>query len=183
MTGGSAIARRYARALFSLGVEDGDPAGLLDDLDLFTTTVLESDALRRVLLTPVHPRSERRGVVGALAARLEVSDVVRGLLLLLVEESRTPLLGDVRDELRALVERAAGRVQARITSARPLDAAELEALRGALERRVGASVGLETEVDPNLIGGVVARVGDLLLDGSLRTQLDSLRGSLRKGAA
>ncbi len=74
-------------------------------------------------------------------------------------------------------------MSAQLTSARELDDAQLEAIREALSRRVGAQVRLETSVDPALIGGVIAQVGDQLFDGSVRTQLVSLGESLRKGTA
>jgi len=182
MIGGAAIARRYARALFGLGEERGDPATLLAEVEAITDTVLESPELRRVLLTPIHPRRERRGVVRELALVLGVSDEVRACVMLLVDENRTALLPDVRETLKELVEQAAGRVEAQISSARPLDAGQLEGLRQALARRIGAEVSIESRVDPSLIGGVVARVGGLLLDGSIRSQLDRLGERLRKGA-
>lgn len=182
MIGGTAIARRYGRALFGLGQERGDPGSLLAEVEEFTDTILDSAELRRVLLTPIHPRRERRGVVRELALKLEVSDEVRAFVMLLVDENRTALLPDIRDALKELVELAAGRVKAYVSSARPLDRDQLEGIRQALARRVGAEVSIESEVDPSLIGGVVARVGGLLLDGSIRSQLDSLSERLRKGA-
>ena len=71
-----------------------------------------------------------------------------------------------------------GRVRARVTSAEPLGPAVLDRVRRALEQRTGKQVVVETAVDPDLIGGVVARVGDLILDGSVRTQLADLRAKL-----
>ena len=122
-------------------------------------------------------------MVADVANRLEVRVEMRAFLMILVDENRTRLLYDVRDGLHQLVEEAAGRVSAQLTSARELDAAELEAIREALSRRVGAQVRLETSVDPALIGGVIAQVGDQLFDGSVRTQLVLLGESLRKGTA
>ena len=103
--------------------------------------------------------------------------------MLLVAENRMSLLPDIRDSLRSLVEQAAGRVKASVPSARALSDQQLELVRQALSARTNSVVTLETSVDPDLIGGIVVRLGDLLLDGSLRTQLNSLRGSLRKGSA
>ena len=183
MIRGGAVARRYARALFGLGQEAGDPATLLSELDSLTEVILGSDDLRRVLFAPIHPRRERRGVVRALANRLGVSAPVRAFAMILVDENRTPYLPQIADAMRELVDRAAGRVEADVVSARPLDDGEEQRVREALSARVGAQVTLKTAVDPALIGGVIARVGDLLLDGSVRAQLDSLRGSLRKGTA
>ena len=181
MRRGSAIARRWARALFGLAEDLAGATALLEEFGALTEQIVESEELRRVLFTPIYVRSERRGVIGELCEKLELSRETRAFAMLLVDENRTAQLEAVRDALQRLVDEAAGRQTAEITSARPLDEAELEQLRRALARRVNAEVTVETHVDPGLIGGIVTRVGDLLLDGSVRTQLDSLRDNLRKG--
>lgn len=183
MSRGDALARRYARALFQLGVERGDAAGMLEELRRLVSSIVGSDELARVLFTPIHPRNERRGVIGEIAAQLRLCDEIRAFARLLVEENRTRHLPKIADALEELVDRAAGRVEAQVRSARPLSAEESRRLREALSRRVNADVTLVHEVDPALIGGVSVRVGDLLLDGSVRTQLASLHGSLQKGSA
>ena len=183
MSRSSAIALRYARALFGLREGAGDRARLLGELDTLTDEILASADLQRVLFTPIHARRERRGVIADLCTGLDVSNELRAFSQLLVDENRSGELPAIRDALRELVDREAGRLVAQIRSARPLDESELGALQRELSRRVDADVALETEVDPDLIGGVVARVGDLLLDGSVRTQLQSLGAILRKGSA
>ena len=180
---GSVLGRRYARALFQLGAERDDPAGIASEIDQLTDEIQDSAELERVLFTPLHPRSERAGVMAALCERLELGDEVRGFGLLLVNANRAAILPDVRDALRELVERAAGRVEAEVTSARPLETEETDQLRAALSDRLGADVTLKLEVDPELLGGAIARVGDLLIDGSVRNQLRALRGALRKETA
>ena len=180
---GSVVGRRYARALFQLGVESGDASAIAAELDGLTDEILGSPELERVLFTPIHPRSERAGVMSSVCERLDTSDEIRGFGLLLVNANRASLLPEVRDALRELVEQAAGRVEAEIQSARALEASEADQLRAALSERVGAEVTLKLEVDPDLLGGVVARVGDLLIDGSVRNQLRTLRGALRKEGA
>ncbi len=182
MIGGSTIAKRYARALFALGAETGEPEALLDEIDELTEAATEMPALSRVLFTPLFPRGERRAVAAEVARRLDHSGETRAFAMFLVDENRMSLLPAIRDELRTLVEEAAGRVSARVVSARPLAQREIDALRQALSQRMNAVVSVEAEVDPSLIGGVIASVGDLRFDGSLRTQLDSLRGSLRRGS-
>ena len=134
-----------------------------------------------MLFRPIHPRSERKAVMHELAQRLGTATEVRAAAEILVDQNRAQLLPSILEELRALVDAEAGRVEAKVTSARPLDAAAQEQIRQALSRRVNADVTLVAEVDPTLIGGVVARIGDLLLDGSIRTQLENIGATLRKG--
>ena len=184
MIGAGAIAQRYARAVFGLGEGDaGRTAQLLAELDALVGEIVESPDLSRCLLTPLFPREERRGVVAELCERLELGDETRATAAVLVAENRMQLLPAIRDELRRLVDRAAGRLEARVVSARPLGEAQREAIRRALSQRLDAEISLALDVDPELIGGAVARVGDLLLDGSVRTQLENLGANLRKGSA
>ncbi len=183
MTRGRPIARRYARALFTLGNEDGNVRRLLEQVETLTTEIVDNEPLRRVLFAPVHPRSERKGVVQQVSELLGLADEVRAFASLLVEENRTALLPSIADALRELVEEAEGRVVAEVRVARELAPGELEALTRALSRRVGAEVTVSVKVDEQIVGGVVTRVGDLLLDGSVKTQLESLAGTLRRGWA
>ena len=181
MRRGSAIAQRWARALFGLAEDLAGATTLLEEFNALTVQIVESPDLRHVLFTPIHPRRERRGVIGELCEKLELSRETRAFAMLLVDENRSGHLEAIRDTLQRLVDEAAGRQIAEVTSARPLEEAELEQLRQALARRVNAEVTLDTRVDPSLIGGIVTRIGDLLLDGSVRTQLESLGNNLRKG--
>jgi F-type H+-transporting ATPase subunit delta len=179
---GDAIARRYARALFGLG-DATTAAGLLEELARLSDAIVASDALRRVLFTPIHARPQRRAVIGELSTRLGLSPELRAFARILVDENRAQHLPSICDALRELVERAQGRIEAEVTSARELSAAEAAGIEEALSRRIGARVSLKTRVDPSLVAGVVARVGDLLLDGSLRSQIATLGENLRRGSA
>ena len=183
MIGGGEIARRYALAVFGLGADAAARAKLYEALDALALEIAGNDELASVLLTPIHPRSERKAVMNELGARLGTSAEVRAVADILVDQNRATLLPAIRDALRELVDAEAGRVEACVSSARPLAAEAQEQLRQAISRRVNRQVTLVLEVDPTLIGGIVARIGDLLLDGSIRTQLETLGANLRKGPA
>jgi F-type H+-transporting ATPase subunit delta len=103
---------------------------------------------------------------------------VQRFVLLLLERRRIVLLPSIARAYRDMADAHLGRVRAQITSAEPLAAAALDRVRRSLEQRTGKQVIVETAVDPDLIGGLVARVGDLVLDGSVRTQLSDLRAKL-----
>jgi len=181
MRGASALARRYATAIFGLAGEGSSSAELLAQVQSLTELARENPEVARVLFTPLHPRAERRAVLNELGRVLELAPHVRSLMLVLIDENRMSLLPAIRDALRLLVDRAAGRVEAQVTSARELDSETIARLKRVLSERVRAEVTLALAVDPELIGGVVVRVGDLLLDGSVRTQLASLGANLRQG--
>ena len=183
MIGAGEIARRYARAIFGLAEGAQAHAKLLDEVRTLSDEIAGSAELGHVLLAPLHPRSERKAVLRELGTRLGLSVEVRVASEILVDENRLVLLPPIVDELARLVNEEAGRVAARVVSARPLDAGARQQITAALARRVGVQVAVDFAVDPELIGGVVARVGDVLLDGSIRTQLEQLGETLKKGSA
>jgi F-type H+-transporting ATPase subunit delta len=183
LIGSGEIARRYARAVFGLGRDAAARAQLLVELDALALEISESPELVGVLFKPIHPRSERKAVMREVAQRLGASTEVRAVAEILLDQNRAPLLLAIRDELRKLVDAEAGRIEARVATARALTPEAQEQLRQAISRRVNADVTLVVELDPTLIGGIVARIGDLLLDGSIRTQLENLGANLRKGPA
>jgi F-type H+-transporting ATPase subunit delta len=177
----SAAARRYARALFSLAQDDGRTAEVKDDLAQFSTVLEQNDDLRKALFQPIHPAAERRAVLVGVCERMGVQATVRKLFSFLVDQRRLVDFEGIREEYERLADEAAGRTKADVVSASPLSDRDRERLEQALSARTGGAVELDIDVDPSLIGGVIATVGALVFDGSLRTQLNQLRASLTKG--
>jgi F-type H+-transporting ATPase subunit delta len=179
---GSAATRRYARALFSLAGEEGRVAEVRGELTGFAELFDQSQELREALLTPMRPAAQRRGVLEAMAGRLNSSPTVRRFFSFLVDRRRLVEFPAIRAEYERLCEEASGRAVAEVIAARPLDAAQQERLRSALARRTGRDVALDVRLDPSLIAGAIARVGGMVFDGSLRSQLALLRANLTKGS-
>lgn len=173
-------ARRYAEAAFSLAKEED----ALDHwaADLATAAgVISMPEAARIVRDPAIPLQARRGVVtGLLGPR--VSPSVVKLVLLLLERGRADAVPAVAAEYRRLLNRERGIVEARVTSAALLDAAQVDALRGRIAGMAGGTVDLTTAVDPALIGGLTVRVGDTLIDASVRGRLERLRERLTEGA-
>jgi F-type H+-transporting ATPase subunit delta len=176
----SAAARRYAKALFALAREEERIEEVEAELQSLCRLLDQSAPLREVLLTPLHPAKQRKSVLGSLTQLLELSPTVRRFYAFLIDRRRLVDLDAIRDEYAQLAAEASGRTKAEVVSASPLDGGQKQRLQRALSRRTGREVELEVEVDPELIGGAVAKVGDLLFDGSLRTQLTQLRANLMK---
>ncbi len=181
MAGSASAGRRYAKALFRIAQEDGSVdqtrQELADLAGLFDT----HPELRDCLFRPLHPVAQRRGVVQSVASRLGSSETVKSFYSFLVDQRRLVDFPAIRSEFDRLADEAAGRTEARVVSANPLNDADRERITRALSARTGLQVGISVEVDPSLIGGLVAQVGDLVFDGSLRTQLQQLRANLTKG--
>jgi len=180
MAVGTAAARRYARALFMIASEDGSVDATGRELAALADLLVESRELRDALFRPLHPVAERRAAVRAVAERLGSSAVLQNFYAFLVDQRRLVDFAAIRSEFARLAAEAEGRTAGRIVSARPLDDATRDRLVAALSQRTGRQVSVAVEVDPDLIGGVVAQVGDLVFDGSLRTQLERLRQDLTK---
>lgn len=177
MMGGS-IARRYARALFEIGVDGGTFEALGQEIGELASLWTASPELRQALTNPVFRADEKRRVLEQILPRVAPTAEVRRLAMLLLERRRIPLLPSIARAYRDFADAHTGRVRARVTSAELLTPAAVDRVRRALEERTGKKVIVETAVDASLIGGVVAQVGDLVLDGSVRTQLDDLRSKL-----
>ena len=175
---GGSVARRYARALFGIGVDAGKFEALGDELSELASLWNQSAELRQALENPVFRPEEKRAVLREHPARVAPTPEVQRFVLLLLDRRRIVLLPAIARAYRELADAQLGRVRADVTSAEPLAPATLDRVRRSLEQRTGKKVIIELAVDPELIGGVVARVGDLVLDGSVRTQLADLRARL-----
>jgi len=178
----STAAGRYAKALFMIASEDHRVREIRDELDTFAGLLTESRELREALLTPLHPASERKGVLREICGRLGTSPTLRNFYAYLIDQRRLIDFAAIHEAYGAYADRAAGLTTAQVISASPLDDRRKDRLRRALSERTGTEVRLEVEVDPSLIGGAIAKVGDLVFDGSLRTQLATLRSNLTKGS-
>ena len=177
----ASVARRYARALLSLGLEEGRHEQFGDELGAVLQALEKSPEAAVLLRNPGYTAGQRQGAVAALASSLKLSPLVVSFLRLLVDRQRIEDLAQIDRSYRALLDVEVGRVRATVTSAVPLSDQETARLRESIEKMTGRTIVLDTRTDPALIGGVVAQVGATQFDGSLRTQLERMRDAL-KGA-
>jgi len=175
----ASVARRYARALLALGLEEGRFEQVGEELEAVVQAIRERRELKVFFENPGYTPAQRHAAVDAAASALRLSPATANFLRLLVERQRGGDLAAIARAYRAMVDLQAGRVRATVTAARPLSDFELERLRETIGRMTGRSIVLESRTDPALIGGVVAQVGALQLDGSLRTQLERMRENLK----
>jgi len=177
------IARRYARALLELATEDDLAEKVGADIGDFVATVERLPELQRTLLNPGITKGQRSQLVRTLLERVSYQQITRNFLLLLVDKGRIDHLSAMVREYGALLDAQVGRTRATVRSAAPLQDQDLAQLRGLLEKMTGKTVLLEHEVDPGLIGGVVTKVGGLVFDGSLKTQLGRIHERLSREMA
>lgn len=176
------IARRYAKALLEIGIAQKSYDTLGRELEGVAALLHSSRELSLTLGNPIFALSRRRAVLDEVAQRLQLSPLLRNFLLLLLDRGRIDSLESIAREHRALIDQHAGRVRAHVIAARPIDPATESRLKAALERRSGKTVILEKQEDPTLLGGIVTQIGDVVYDGSIRTQLANMRQKLLSGA-
>ncbi len=175
-----AAARRYAKALFELAKEAGQVAQVLDELNSLGGLLEGNPELHDVLFRPLHPAAQRRAVLDGVNERSGASPTVRSFFSLLIDQRRLVDFPAIHEEFERLASEDAGLRRAEVVSASALRDEQLERLRRALSVRTGGEVDVSVRVDPSLLGGVIAKVGDLVFDGSLRTQLRQLRTDLTR---
>jgi len=176
-----AIARRYAKALLLIGKEDGQAETYRDELDGLTGLIEGEKELEQTLVNPLYNFKNRRRVLEAVVGKLTLSKVMTSFLFLLFDKGRIGFLSDISDFYQKLADELKGIARASLVSASELPADTIDKIRESLSKRTGKEILLETEQDPELIGGIVTRIGDLVLDGSIKTQLFNMRESLKRG--
>jgi F-type H+-transporting ATPase subunit delta len=174
----SIVARRYAQALLELGVEGQTLDRLVEELSTIAQAWETSPDLRNALENPLVAHAMKKAVMTELSDQIGATSTTRHALLLLVDRRRTQALPYVAQFLRELADARKGIVRAEVTTAAPLSDSYYERLQVQLEKMTGKKVVLERKTDPRLIAGVVTRIGDRILDGSLSTRLQSIKDSL-----
>lgn len=173
-----AIAGRYAQALFDIGVETGTLARVAEETLSFAELYSTSAELRSVLDNPLVPEPAREALLQDIAARSGLSDTVKNTLRLLAQRHRLAVVPAMARALVKMSDEKQGIVRASVTSAKPMDEAYAKRLQAELEKMTGKRVVLTRAVDAGLLAGVVTRVGDTVIDGSLRTRLNGMKSQL-----
>jgi F-type H+-transporting ATPase subunit delta len=168
----SGVARRYAQAIYDIAREEHDLDGWQHDLHVIAT-VLQEPTLKALLDNPSVSFEQKSQVIEDSFSALGPKR--RSLVQLLVENGRVSLIDDILSAYEAMVNRARGVVTARVSTAVPLTPSEIEAIARRLQAMTGQKVVVTPDVDPSLIGGFVARIGDRLIDGSVVGRLAALR--------
>ena len=177
----SAVAARYANALADVVSPSSSvlrPQDAVSELRAFESTLRSSPELHTALITPAVANARKKAVVGRVADVLKLSRITRNFLFVLVDHRRIASLGDIIRTFEQVVDERLGFARAEISSASELTEAQRKALTGQLERVTGKRIRPHFAVDGALIGGVVARIGSTVYDGSVRGQLHSLERRL-----
>ena len=175
------IARRYAKALLLIGKEDGQAETYREELEGLASIFEREKELEQVVCNPLYEVEGRKKVLETIIEKLNLSKVLTSFLILIFDKGRIGLLRNINELYQKLADELKGVARASLVSATELSSETVEKICTTLSNMTGKEIILEVEQDPGLIGGIVTRIGDLVLDGSIKTQLLNMRESIKRG--
>jgi F-type H+-transporting ATPase subunit delta len=176
----SGMAGRYATALFELALGQNAIDAVQADLQKFEALVAENPDLSRLVRSPVFTAEQQSKALAAVLAKAGIGGLAGNFLKTVTANRRLFAVGQMVRAFRALVARHKGEVTAQVVVAEPLDDQKRDALTSALKSVTGKQVGLDVEVDPSIIGGLVVKLGSRMVDSSLRTKLNSIKIAMKE---
>jgi F-type H+-transporting ATPase subunit delta len=174
------LARRYARALVEIAQETGAFEELGRDLLTFAELISKDKHLREALISPMLKKDAKDEIIKELCARVSLSNVITSFLRLLNEKGRMDYLERIASAYQEMQDEAEARVRAEVRSPTRLGVHEADQVRKALSRVSKKEVIMEVKEDPSLIGGILVRIGGILLDGTLKSQLRRIKEEMSK---
>ena len=178
-TGVTGLAGRYASALFELAEEQNALDQIADDVRTLAALIDGNNELTRMVRSPVISRSAQGAAMDTILTRAGASELTRKFVGLTAANRRLFALMDIINGYLMILAGRRGELTADITSAQPLNDKQTHDLLNVLKRSVGGNVRLNTKVDPNLLGGLIIKVGSRMVDSSLNTKLQQLRLAMR----
>jgi F-type H+-transporting ATPase subunit delta len=175
------IAKRYAKALFNLAKDEGQIDQYGQELDGFVQLLGHLPDLANAIQNPLYPEGVRKSVFDSIAAKAGLTPIMKSFVDLLISKSRVGSLSEISDYYRRLIDENANVARAELTAAVELDEQTISDIAATLAKMTGKQIVVDFRQDPSLIGGVVARIGDLVLDGSIRSQLQGIKETLKRG--
>lgn len=176
----SGVAGRYATALFGLAEESGSLDAIATDVSRLKDALAASDELVAALDNPSISRDELSGVAASLSLQLGLSETTRKFLGLMASNRRLSALPKAMASFEALLAEKRGEATANVTSATPLTDEQRDALANALAASAGKKIHMTVDVDPELIGGLVVKMGSKMIDASVRAKLSSLQHAMKE---
>ncbi len=173
------LANRYAKALFSVAQEENALDEYAKSLTEIATTMSTMPEFKDGVTNPLYPVDVRCKVMAHVAKAMGATQVVMNFLDLVIHKKRAAYLPEIAEAFQILIDTQRNICQGTVVTAMPLTMELNDKLQAALEKITGKKVVLSTKIDPSIIGGIIAKVGDLVLDGSIRSQLQGLKESIK----
>ena len=175
----TSLAGRYANAIFELAQDQRAVDAVSADLTSLRKAVQSNPDLARLVKSPVFGSDDQTRAMKAVLAQMGAGMLTVNLVLLLAQKRRLFALNDIIAAYERHVARARGETEAEVTSARALSDSEMTELKSVLKSRLGKEPRLQTKIDPDLLGGLVVKVGSRMIDSSIRTKLTGLAAAMK----
>ena len=176
----TAIAARYALAMFELARDEGSLAAVEDDLAALEAALQASAEFATMINSPLLSRDAQGAAMAALAGKMGLSPVTANTLGLMAGKRRLYVLPQLIAEMRALIAEEKGEVTAEVTAAKALTKAQQKTLAETLKKAIGKTVRLDVAVDEALIGGMIVKVGSKMIDSSIASRLANLQNAMKE---
>ena len=173
------LAKRYAKALFAVGQEEGKSESFRETLNVLGDFLENYPEATDALTNPLYPMELREKVMAHLISELQADQLAGNFLNLVVQKKRADILPEIATEFQILVDNDQNISRGNVISATEISGELQTKVQSTLENITGKKVILTSEIDPSIIGGIIAKVGDLVMDGSLKTQLAGLNESIK----
>ncbi len=173
------LSKRYAKALVEIGQEKNALDTYTDSVTALCELMETSKDFREVLVNPVFTTEDKKGIAASVMGKMNTDKMVANFINLLIDRKRIEQLPGISDAMREMLDEINGITRAEVVSAAPLDDGELKTVSDTLSNISGKKAEVTAKVDPSLIGGIYAKVGDMVFDGTIRTQLNQLKESLK----
>jgi F-type H+-transporting ATPase subunit delta len=175
------LSKRYARALFTLGQQDGSYVKYGNELDAFVKLYKQSPDFRNAVSSPVFAMDDRNKILNAVLNRGGFSQMVRNFLNLLLDKKRLGSIESINEFYSRLADDVSNISHAEIITAMPLRSETLDRVVKTFEGLTSRTIRADVIEDPDIIGGIIVKIGDTFWDGSIRAQIEGLRESFRRG--
>ena len=175
----ASLAGRYASALFALARDERQIEAVSRSLELLAQALVDSREFTELVSSPLIDRKEAGRAMGAIAQQLSLDPVTTNFLGVLARNGRKAQLQNVIRFFRRLAAEHRGETTAEVVTANPLNDDQLAALKQQLRARAGRDVAIETRIDPEILGGIVIKMGSQMIDASIRTKLNRLAEAMK----
>jgi len=177
----SRVAKRYAKALLSLGQEDGKFQEYGKNLVDFSGFFDANKELRGILTSPAFVVSDRKKILNDILAKSDYSETVKNFLNLLLDKNRMDAIREVSSYYENLMDEVSHIARVDVITPKPLREDAARSLEKVLEEMTSKKIRMEMKEDKSLVGGLVVKIGDLVFDGSIKAQIEGLKESLGRG--
>lgn len=178
--GNQDIARRYATAFFALAQESSAVDQVAKDLEVVSAVIAQGGDFTSFINNPTLRRAEQADTMVSIAKQLKLSELTQKLLGTLAEKRRLPALKDVVAAVQEQISAFRGEISAHVTAAQALDQDQIGEIAANLKKALGRNVQVNLDVNPDIMGGLIIRVGSRIIDSSVRTKLERLHRALKK---